>query len=159
MVDKTWRNLLQRKIDHRVRPYDHRIRSRFQFSNDPAKDGVIDVEVIGIKLYGVLSAGSGINRLVPASADSQVPAFRNDVFETRIADSAQDLGRPIRRMVIDDDHVEIEISSLNECALNGLENCPLPISNRYDDAGFHWKGFRCGWNFLEVRMQPGIDSF
>ena len=62
-------------------------------------------------------------------------------------------------MVIDDDHVEFEISALGEGALNGVENCPLAIPNRDDDAGFYRKCFRWSGNFLEVRLQPGADSF
>ena len=62
-------------------------------------------------------------------------------------------------MVIDDDHVEFEISALDEGALNRVENCPLAILNRDDDAGFYWKRFCVSWNFLEVRLQPGADSF
>ena len=81
------------------------------------------------------------------------------MFETRIADTAQDFCRPIRRMVIDDDHIEFEIGALDEDALNGLENCSLAIPHRYDDTGFHRKCFRRGWNLLEVRLQPGADSF
>src|SRR6266852_5772881 len=62
-------------------------------------------------------------------------------------------------MVIDDDHIEVEISALDEGALNGVKNRPLTIPNRDDDAGFDWKCFRCSRNFLEVRLQPGTDSF
>ena len=45
-------------------------------------------------------------------------------------------------MVIDDDHIEFEIGALGEGALYGVENRPLAISNRYDDAGFYRKCFR-----------------
>ena len=81
------------------------------------------------------------------------------MFNPRIADPAQDFRRPIGRMIIDDDHIEFEIGALGEGALNGVENCPLAILNRDDDAGFHRKRFRRGWNFLEARLQPGADSF
>ena len=106
-----------------------------------------------------MSAGFGVNRLVPASADSKVPAFGNDDFEARMPDTAQHLCGPIRRMVIHDNHVEFKISALNQGALSGVENCPLTIPNRDDNAGFYWKCFRCSRNFLEVRPQPGTDSF
>src|SRR5208282_357369 len=62
-------------------------------------------------------------------------------------------------MVIDDDYIEFEIGALDEGALNGVKNCPLAIPNRDNDAGFYWKCFRGSWNFLEVRLQPGADSF
>ena len=61
-------------------------------------------------------------------------------------------------MVIDDDHIEFEISALGEGALNRVENCPLAIPNRDDDAGFYWKCLCCSRNFLEVRLQPCADS-
>src|SRR5216683_6008502 len=159
MVNQTGRNLLQRKIDHRIGTYDHRVRSSFKFRNDPAQDAVIDVEVVRIKLDRVLSAVPRVNRLVPASADSKVPAFGNDVFHPRIADTAQDFRRSIGRMIIDHDHIKFEISALGEGALNGVENCPLAIPNRDNDAGFYRKCFRRGWNALEVRLQPGANSF
>src|ERR1700730_11969007 len=159
MVDKAGRNLLQRKIDHRVGTYNHRIRSRFKFRNGPAENAVIDVEVVRIELYRVLSTVPAVKRLVPASADSQVPALGNDVLNARIADTAQDFRRPIRRMVIDNDQIEFEIGALGQSALNGVENCPLAIPHRYDDAGFYRKCFRSNWNLIKVRRQPGADSF
>src|SRR5271167_1876725 len=127
MVDKTGWDLMQRKIDHRVGAYKHRIRSSFKFCDNPGQDAVVDVQVVGIKLDGELSAVAGVNRLVPASANSQVPAFGNDVLNARIDDSAQDFSRLIGRVVIDNDYVEIEISALDESASNGVENCPLAI--------------------------------
>ena len=53
-------------------------------------------------------------------------------------------------MVIDDDHVEVEIGGLDEGALDGVENCALAIANRDDDAGLYRKFFGCGWNVLEL---------
>ncbi len=159
MVDKTGRNLLQRKIHHGICTYDHRIRSGIELCDDPAKDAVIDVEVVRIKLDGVLSAVAGVNRFVPASADSQILASRNEVSDARIADTAQDFRRAIGRMVIDDDYIEFEIGALGEGALYGVQNRPLAISNRYDDAGLYRKCLCSGWNFFEVRLQPGADSF
>ncbi len=86
-------------------------------------------------------------------------AFGNNAFNPRIVDAAQDFCRPIRRMVIDDDYIEFEISALHEGALNGVEDCPLATSNRNHDAGFYGKCFRCGRNSLELRLQPRTDSF
>src|SRR6202044_2942255 len=107
--------------------------------DNPPQDAVVDVQVVRIELDGVLAAVLGVNRLIPASAYSQVPAFGNDVLDPRIADAAQNFGRPIGRMVVDDDDIEIEISALGEDALNGFENRPLAIANRDDDAGLYRK--------------------
>src|SRR5580700_1872503 len=62
-------------------------------------------------------------------------------------------------MVIDDDQIEFEIRALRERTLNGFENSLLAIPDRDDYAGFHWKCFHGSRNFLEVRLQPGTDSF
>ena len=59
----------------------------------------------------VLSAVARVNRLVPASADSEIPAFGNEVSDARIAHTAQDFRRAVGRMVIDDDYVEFEIGA------------------------------------------------
>jgi hypothetical protein len=55
----------------------------------------------GMKAVRLLSAVSGVNRVVAACADSKVPALGNDMSDPRVAHTAQDCGGPIGRMVID----------------------------------------------------------
>src|SRR5208282_2028220 len=127
VIDQAGRNFVEGKIDHRVRADDHCVRPSFKFCNEPAKDIVVDVEVVGIKLDGVLTAVAGVNRLVPASADTKVAAFGQDMLDPRIADAAQDFSRAIGGMVVDDDYIEIEISALGEDAFDCFEDCPIAI--------------------------------
>ena len=61
-----------------------------------AKHAVIEVEVVGIELDRELSAVRRINRLVPASADSQIQALGHNVYYARVANTAQDFRRSIR---------------------------------------------------------------
>jgi len=72
---------------------------------------------------------------------------------------AQDFCRPIVRMVIDNDYVELEVSALDEGTLNGFENCPLAIPNRDDDAGLNWKKFSATGTSPNCGLQACTDSF
>src|SRR5260370_23361466 len=62
-------------------------------------------------------------------------------------------------MVIDHNHVEVEIGVLAEGTLNRVDNDSFAISYGYDDAGFHQKRSCRKWNFLKARLEPHTDSF
>src|SRR5438067_10858195 len=101
----------------------------------------------------------GINRLVPASADAEITAFGNHVFEPRIAKPAQDFRGAVGRMIINDDNIEVEIRVLPENTLDGIENGSLSIPYRYDDACFYRKCPGRLRHFFEARLEPGTGSF
>src|SRR5881396_3859316 len=96
---------------------------------------------------------------VPASADCQITTVGNDVFKTAVAYFAQDFRCPVRGMVIDHNNVEIEIGTLAECALDGIEDRSFAIFHGYNDAGLDGKFLAGKGNFREARLEPRTDTF
>src|SRR5215510_4636193 len=84
--------------------------------------------------------------------------MRNDVYQPWIVDSPQDISGSIRRVVIYDDHIEIEIRLLTQCALDGVQNRAFSISHWNNDAGPDQVVFiRCR-HALEAWLQPGANA-
>ena len=73
--------VLQRKIDHRVRSHNHGIRAVFEFTDNPGKDAIIDIKIVGIQLNRIPAALWGVNGQIPAAADSEILTDRHDVHK------------------------------------------------------------------------------
>ena len=159
VVDQPRRNFPQRKIHHGVRTNHHRIGSTFQLLDDSPQHGFVVVQIVRVELNAVTPAVSGINGLIPAAANSEITPFGNEMDEPGIRDAPQNLRRPIRGVVVDDDDVETKIRLLVENTVNGVENGLLTVSNWYDHTGLERKVLSNGRNRLEARLEISTVRF
>src|ERR1051326_2222405 len=61
-------------------------------------------------------------------------------------------------MVVNHNHIELKIGLLTEHAPDGVDDCSLAISHRYNNAGFQWKFFSRSGNSFESWFQTSADS-
>src|SRR5262245_23662259 len=115
--------------------------------------------MVGIQLNGIPPALPGKEGFIQPPADLKVRPFRHDEDDTKIRNLAQYLRRPIRRMVIDDDDVELKIRLLAQGASDRVKYRALTVSNRNHDARLNWKLLCRRRHGFESGFQPGTDTF
>ena len=112
------------------------------------------VEVVAVELYGEASATVIMNGLVPAAADTEIRALWDDMHQSFVVDTAQQFRGLVRRVVIDDDHVEPEVGLLLEGTVHGVADGLLTVIDGDDDGRLHIELL-----FVEVRtaVVGGVD--
>src|SRR5205823_3192342 len=98
-----------------------------------------------------------MNRLIPATTDSKIAAFRNNVLKTRVRDASQDFCRPVGGVIVDHNDIEFKVTILVERTPDGFENRLFTILYRYDNAGFYRKCFCRGSDLLKIGFKPSAD--
>src|SRR5215831_5538897 len=77
--------------------------------------------------------------------------------QARVGDAAQQFCCAVRRMVIYDDDIEIEIRLLPQNALDGIQDGPFTIPDRNDNAGSNRKHLGRNPNREKLRLEIGAD--
>src|SRR6266498_4155405 len=74
----------------------------------------------------------GIDRLIPAAAYAKILSRGLEMNQTTVAscDFLKKRARAIRRMIVDNDHVEVERGLLRQRAIDRVFYRPLAIANR-----------------------------
>src|SRR5262245_30780062 len=81
------------------------------------------------------------------------------MHETRITHATQDIGGAVGGVVVDNNDVKIEIRSLAESTLHGIQNCPVAILDWNHDAGATSKYIARSWHRFEFRLEPCPCAF
>ena len=78
-----------------------------------------------------------VDAKVPAAADAQVVAFRNQVEDTRVGSVAvHQVGSAVGGMVVNDNQVEVEPGLLFQHRADGILDGADPVTYGDDDRGF-----------------------
>src|SRR5262249_20452657 len=96
VINKTRRNLLQCKINHRIRRNYHRIRAGLEFIDNAGNYFSARREVVCVELYGVPPASFKVDCFIPTPAYAKIPALRNQMNKAWVRDAAQKLRRAVR---------------------------------------------------------------
>ena len=77
---------------------------------------------------------AGENRLVPAPADAEIPAFGNDVYDTFIplCKPVDHTACTVSGVVLHDNNIKIKAGSLAQRTFQSIPYGPFTIFNRYD---------------------------
>ena len=160
MIDEARRNLLQAKVDDRVRADYRGATAATKLGDDAREDIGAGVYVVAIELHGVAAALRCVDRFVPAAADAEIVAGRNDVDQPIIfrGEVAESVGRTVGRVIVDDDDVEWKIGLLFKRAVYRIANGLHAIADGDDHAAFNGERRIVVGRTRGRRRQPGLDA-
>ena len=133
MVDDAWRQRVQFKVAHAVRTDDHRCILLIECFYHLLQCLWRGVEVVAVQLDGKSSAAVVIDGDIPAAADAQVCALRDDMHEPLVVEAFQQFGGLVGRVVVHHDHIELETGFLSQSAVHGITDGLLAVEDRNDD--------------------------
>ena len=84
MIYQSGRNIFQVEIHHLIGTDDHCALLVVKSFYNPGNNIVINVKVITVELNGKLAALFAKNSFIPASSDTKIKAFRDDVINPGI---------------------------------------------------------------------------
>jgi hypothetical protein len=84
VIDQARRQLVQVEIHRCVGPNDHGVRPGGECGYEPRQGVLIGVEVVGIELHSIAPTLRRIDGLVPAAANAQVGARRDEMHQACI---------------------------------------------------------------------------
>ena len=155
MVNQSGRQRVQLEVAHPVSSDDHSRLLLVESVDDGLQRLGRRVEVVRVKLYGKSSAVRTVNSHIPASANTQVAALRNDVYQRLIllGQLTENIRRSVGRMVIHHDDVIFERGLLRQSTLHRITNRLGTIVDRNDHRSLHVK-----FLFVEVYLaiQGGV---
>ena len=85
MVDDAWGNHIHVEVCHHIRTYYHGTILLVEGAHHDCQGILILVYIVAVQLYGKLAALRVMYAYVPATADTQVVAFGDDVDEAFVA--------------------------------------------------------------------------
>lgn len=138
VVDKTWRNGIETKIDKFVGADNHGMIATTKFVDNGLQDIVGRIEVVAIELDGIaptMAIGYG---QVPTATNAEVVRLWNDVYEVDVVGSylVDDFGSAVGAMIVDNDDIEAKVGLLPKSRANGIGNGYVAIADGYYDRGF-----------------------
>ena len=89
MIDESWRQGVQLEVAHAIGADHHGCILFVESVYDLLQCLRRRVEVIGVELHGKASAAVVVDGLVPAAADAEVGALRDDVHEALVVEATQ----------------------------------------------------------------------
>ena len=109
VIDDAGRDHLHIEVRHHVCAYNHRTLLFVEGIDRFLQRMFVFVHIVAVELYGKFTAGLVMYAGVPAPADPEVGAFRDQMDHTLIGGVLADgFGRAVGRMIIDDNQVIFE---------------------------------------------------
>src|SRR5512143_3250641 len=104
---------------------------------------------------------SGVDCFVPTAADSEVLSSGFEMYRSGVSrrNLSKNISRAIRRVIVDNDQVELEACSLRKRAGNRVVNGALAIADRYYDACPDWKAHVGSGNVSKLGFEISADPF
>ena len=159
MVDESWRQGVQLEVAHPVGAYDHSGILFVEGLHHLLQGLRRGIEVVGVELYGKASAAVIIDGDIPAAADTQVSALRNNMYQPFVVQTVQQLCRTVCRVIIDHNDIELEVGLLPECTAYGIEDGLLAVIDWDDDRSLDLEVlFVEIWSAIERRVYLGSDG-
>jgi len=159
VIDQARIYFLKPPVDERVGADDHPVIAAAEQIDDFLQRVAAAVQVVGVELNGVAPAVRGKDRLVPASADVQIKARRDEMDHPGILSrhSREERCGAVGGMIVHDDDVEGKIGLLRQGARDGSGHRPPPVAHGNNDAGLCRKTAPGGRHLLKAgRSQAPI---
>ena len=140
MVDNTRSNHIHIEVRHHISTYHHGAILFIESTNHSGQCIFIAVHVVTVQLYGELTTLGMMHTHVPAPADTQVLAFGDNVDEAFVVlEFVNSFCGSVRRVVIDDNQVELKVGLLLQYRMNGIADGTDTIAYRDDNRSFIFK--------------------
>ena len=153
MVNQSGRQRVQFEVAHAIAADDHCCTLSVESIDDGLQRTRRRIEVVAVQLHGKPAAPLASHSLVPASANSQIRSFGNDMHQEVGLGSDQfleDFRRTVGGMIVDDNDIEGERRLLPHRALHGVCYGLCPIEYRNHHRGLHSKLLLAEIDFLAV---------
>ena len=140
MVDNTRSNHIHIEVRHHISTYHHGAILFIESTNHSGQCIFIAVHVVTVQLYGELTTLRMMHTHVPATANTQVIAFGDDMDEAFVVlEFVNSFCGSVRRVVIDDNQVELKVGLLLQYRMNGIADGTDTIAYRDDNRSFIFK--------------------
>ena len=118
------------------------------------------IEIIAIQLNGKTATPCIVNSYIPAAANPQISAFRLNNYEAFASQLAQDITRMVTAVIIDNNHIILEIGLLLQCTFHGIGYRSLAIIHGNDDRGLAIERLTVKvWRFIIMRINACTNGF
>ena len=160
MVDEAWRQGVQMEVAHSVGTDDHRRTLCIEGVHHALQGLGRAVEVIAVKLHHKAPHHRMVYCRVPAAANAQVVALRDDVDETFVASKLIDsFCRTVCTSIIYHNKIEGERCLLLQHATDGIANGALAIADGNHHRSLHGKLALAEIHLvILIPMQVGIQG-
>ena len=137
VYDARWQGV-EGKVAHAVGADDHGGRLLAELIGHALQRGGRGIEIVAVQLYGEAAAAAVVDGGVPASADAQVVAFGDEVYQSVVAarQVIQYLGGAVGRVVVDHDDVVVKPCLLGQSRPHGVGNGATAVVDGDDHGGF-----------------------
>ena len=140
MVNQSRRQRVQFEVTHAIRTDNHGSLLLVESIDDGLQRFGRRIQVVRIQLNGKASALRTINRHIPATANAEVGALRNDDVELvamSLLQVSQDVGSSIGGVIVDHDDIVFKAALLRKGTLHGVLDRLDTIEHRDDNRSFH----------------------
>ena len=137
MVDNTRSNHIHIEVRHHISTYHHGAILFIESTNHSGQCIFIAVHVVTVQLYSELTTLGMMHTHVPATANTQVIAFGDDMDEAFVVlEFVNSFCGPIRRVVVDDNQVELKVGLLLQYRMNSITDGADTVAYGDDNRSF-----------------------
>ena len=137
MVDNTRSNHIHIEVRHHISTYHHGAILFIESANHDSQCVFILVYIVAVQLHGELTALGMMHPHIPATANAQVIAFGDDVDEAFVVlEFVNSFCGPVRRVVVDDNQVELKVGLLLQYRMDGIADGTDTIAYGDDNRSF-----------------------
>ena len=137
MVDNTRSNHIHIEVRHHISTYHHGAILFIESTNHSGQCIFIAVHVVTVQLYSELTTLGMMHTHVPATANTQVIAFGDDMDEAFVVlEFVNSFCGPIRRVVVDDNQVELKVGLLLQYRMNSITDGADTVTYGDDNRSF-----------------------
>ena len=127
MVNDARRQCIQFKVAYPVCSHQHGTLLGVELINNTLQRVLIAVEVIAVELHRETSAVGAVDSQVPATANSQVIAFGDEMQHPAVAEGVYYLARSVSRVIIHHNYIEREGCLLFQHRANRIGDCRASV--------------------------------
>ena len=130
MVDNARRNSIEFYVGEAVCSDNHARIIIVESLHHFGESIIVGVYVVGVELHAKFACFAVVSAYIPASADAEVIAFGNDMYQTFVVFELVDsLCGAVGRVVVDDDEIKLEVGFLREDATDCVAYCAHTVAD------------------------------
>ena len=160
MIDDAGRERIQLEVSHLIRSDNHCTLLLVKGIYDRLQGMFVLIKIVAIQLNGKLSARCRLYTEIPTTTDTQIITCGDEMNHPFVIfESIDHLSCSIRRMIVDNDEIELKCGLLTQHGTDSRLNGSGSITNRNNHRSLCFETICTEVDAFKSRFEPSPDRF